>query len=82
LFPATLAESVHELVVDVQPAFQVQVVGLLVHVAVIVMFVPTDGVMLLADSVHVGGCGVVTCHVMPTEYALPPVPNEFVAETM
>jgi hypothetical protein len=67
LAPAAAAASVQDEVVEVQPAFHVKVVGLLVHDAVTVMVCPSCGEALLDDSEHTGTCGAGLTQVTPEE---------------
>ena len=70
----------HDDVLEVQPAFHVQLVGLFVHEDEMVIVWPTSGVGLLDESVHAGGCGVVCVQFTPA-YARPPVPAPLMPDT-
>jgi len=78
--PALAAESMHDDVVEEHPV-QVYDVGLSVHVAVIVTFVPSSGDGLLADSEQDGTGGPTDCQ-FTTTVPTGPVPMELLAETV
>ena len=79
--PALAAESTHDDVVDEHPV-QVKVVGLSEHVAVIVTFVPSSGVGLLADSEQNGTGGPTACQFTTTFAGALCCPLELLATTV